>query len=128
MKLHPILTAFIGEVSNGRLARLAFLWRFLLIILVFMTVAIGLGMTGGIASRAVLFLLFSAMLCFAMVNLLAKRIRHIGISGWIGVGVLMGTGILVAIALPGPVEFVYATATIAALGILPGRSKLQSPG
>lgn len=121
MKYRSVLTTFVGDVSQGQLGRGAFFWRLVLIIAIFLAISIGLGLTGGIAGWAAFYIPISALLCFAALNILAKRFRDIGLSGWIGVCAVLGLGVLLALAVPGPVEIFYALAALVGLSALPGR-------
>ncbi|MEL6620906.1 MAG: DUF805 domain-containing protein [Pseudomonadota bacterium] len=126
MKHGSVLATFFGGLSGGQLGRGAFFWRLCLIVAVFLAISVGLGMTGGIAGWAAFYIPVSALLCFAALNILAKRFRDIGLSGWIGVGVVLGIGVLLALVVPGPVEIFYGLAAILGLSVFPGRYVTRS--
>ena len=98
-----MLTALFGDITNGRLQRLPFLGYSVLVTLLFfgfvfaVVFAIGAGekLIGGDLQQAqdtlaqalgipfiIVFALFMAVMLFVQMNLMAKRIRDMGLPGW----------------------------------------------
>ena len=98
-----MLTAFFGDITNGRLQRLPFLGYSLLVTLLFfgfmfaVVFAMGAGekLIGGDLQQAqatlaqalgvpfiIIFAVFMAVVLFVQANLMAKRIRDMGLPGW----------------------------------------------
>jgi uncharacterized membrane protein YhaH (DUF805 family) len=98
-----MLTTFFGDITNGRLQRLPFLGYLLLVILLFfgfvfaVIFAMGAGekLIGGDLQQAqatlaqtlgipfvIIFAVFMAVVLFVQANLMAKRIRDMGLPGW----------------------------------------------
>ena len=98
-----MLTALFGDITNGRLQRLPFLGYSVLVTLLFfgfvfgVVFAIGAGekLIGGDLQQAqdtlaqalgipfiIIFALFMAVMIFVQMNLMAKRIRDMGLPGW----------------------------------------------
>ena len=92
-----------GDISNGRLQRLAFLGYIVLLTLLFMAAMFGVvfafgtgeSIIGGDLQQAqdmlretlgipfiIIFMAMMMLLFFAQMNLAAKRIRDIGLPGW----------------------------------------------
>ena len=111
-----MFNSFFGSVTDGRLARLAFLGYWILLVFVVIGIVIGVAVTVGIAEQVIggdlqaaqaqlqqkfgivtilviggVFLLSA----FAGLNLQAKRIRDIGLPGWWTVlGLAIAGGVL----------------------------------
>ena len=98
-----MITVLFGEIRGGRLARLRYLGWSLFLGLLGIVIAVGIGFATGVAENvvggdiesaqnqlrsqfgfpAVIFVVVCfVVLLFCSLNLMAKRIRDIGLSGW----------------------------------------------
>jgi len=120
MNFLSIKTAYFGEVSKGKVKRVAFLgYQMLLTISLFFFVlmsilSIGLGehIIGGDLAQAqqvlrdwltlpyfILLAVFLAVFFFSSLNVAAKRIRDIGIAGWTTLVIFLMVEILVTVII-----------------------------
>ena len=112
-----MLNVLFGEIATGRLKRLPFLGWYALLALLVLMAGFGIGASVGLAERSaggniadaqaliadkfgilgiVLIVAVFAVLLFAQLNIAAKRIRDIGLPGW-----LVLLGLLVVAGLVG---------------------------
>jgi len=111
-----VLTVLFGDIKNGRLQRLPYLGYSVLITVLVMAVMMGIvaaivgaeKLVGGDLQQAqaaiaqsmgipfiILFSLFMVVMVFIQLNLMAKRIRDMGLPGWwIALAVLIIAGLI----------------------------------
>jgi uncharacterized membrane protein YhaH (DUF805 family) len=98
-----MLKVYFAEFTNGRLSRIQYLGYAVFLVALMLAIGIGLGATAGIAEHmmggelqeaqsklankyggivTVLVMLLFLLLLVAKLNIMAKRIRDIGLSGW----------------------------------------------
>ena len=106
-----------GEISSGRLLRLPYLGWSVLVGVLGLAIAIGIGLAIGVAEQIVggdlqsaqtqltqqfgipaIILVFAlyAVLLFASLNVMAKRLRDIGLPGWWAVVAIAIIGMLIS--------------------------------
>ena len=112
-----MLSAYYGHIPDGRLKRLPYLGYCLLLTVIGILIAFGVGAAMGVSEQAigggleqtqaqlsdrlggaaiVLLVVIGLALLFAKLNVHAKRIRDMGLPGWPGVAGILGIGIIFA--------------------------------
>jgi len=111
-----MLNVLFGEIATGRLKRLPYLGWYALLALLVLLAGFGIGASFGLAERSaggniadaqaliadkfgilgiVLIVAVFAVLLFAQLNIAAKRIRDIGLPGWLVLlGLLVVAGLI----------------------------------
>lgn len=132
-----------GDITSGRLARLPFLGYWILLAVIFVVIAVGIGAAIGVAEQMVggdipsaqaklretlgvpsllLISVIAALLLFVDANLKAKRIRDIGLPGWwtlLGVVVL---GVVISLAVSQQAAQGFSSLILLALLLIPGNA------
>jgi uncharacterized membrane protein YhaH (DUF805 family) len=106
-----MIADYFGDVFAGRLSAKRFLIRWAVLVLTFLVAAIGLGALIGITERliggdiaevqrslaenfggpaAIILLISFFAFAFAMLNIIAKRARDVGLPGWLTALVIAG--------------------------------------
>ncbi|HHH39649.1 MAG TPA: DUF805 domain-containing protein [Sedimenticola sp.] len=138
-----MLRVYFGELREGRLARLPYLGYWALLALIMLLIAVGIGFAVGMAqdmsggdmqqaqtmlqekyglAAAILLPLFGALLLFANLNIMAKRIRDIGLPGWLGVLALVVVSILLSSMVSQDIAGLFDTIVWVLLLVMPGGS------
>lgn len=136
-----MLTKIFGDIKTGTLARLPFLGYTLLLnimlVLIMMGIAASLGITeqmiggdieqtqqflankfGGIAILGVM--LIMSLFVFATVNITAKRLRDMGLPGWISMLIIFILATLLGFFLTPEAIQIFQAAIFLALVLIPG--------
>lgn len=142
-----MLEKIFGDLNSGTLARLPFLGYTLLLnlalVLITMGIGVSLGITeqmiggdieqtqqmladkfGGVTILGVMIIM--SLFVFASVNITAKRLRDMGLPGWISVLAIFILATLLGFFLQPVVIQIFQTAVFLALVLIPGSLFNQS--
>lgn len=104
---------YFGSWFEGRIGRASFLVLGTIATSMFLAICIGFGLSGGISNNLWLFSPVAIVLLSALSNLLAKRLRDIGVSGWPATIVLVSALVVAGFVVPG-----YVTAALLSVIVL----------
>ncbi|QNT70526.1 DUF805 domain-containing protein [Defluviicoccus vanus] len=143
-----MLTALFGDVRDGRLQRLPYLGYCLLLLLLVFAIGVAFtvllggseglseAITGGDAEKAkelllqhlsstaislllVATIVIGAAISFANINLQAKRLRDMGLPGWLGVAAIFGLELVITALVGNQTASIFHLVTFLALLLIP---------
>ena len=144
--MNNLFRTYFGDVTGGTLARLQYLGYSLIVGVLFIVIGLGIGILLGVSehlvggniqeAQAVLrerfsalfgiaFVIISAFFGYALLNIMAKRIRHMGLPAWpVVVVVIVASGMAAQFAGDN-VQQGFSTAVLLALLLIPGGASRQ---
>ena len=144
--MNNLFRTYFGDVTGGTLARLQYLSYSLIVGVLFIVIGLGIGILLGVSehlvggniqeAQAVLrerfstlfgiaLVIISAFFGYALLNIMAKRIRHMGLPAWpVVVVVIVASGMAAQFAGDN-VQQGFSTAVLLALLLIPGGASRQ---
>ena len=144
--MNNLFRTYFGDVTGGTLARLQYLSYSLIVGVLFIVIGLGIGILLGVSehlvggniqeAQAVLrerfsalfgiaLVMISAFFSYALLNIMAKRIRHMGLPAWpVVVVVIVASGMAAQFAGDN-VQQGFSTAVLLALLLIPGGASRQ---
>lgn len=142
MSILSRLKPYYGDIKQGKLQRLPFVGYYLLLVIIMVIFALSIAISIGLSEHiiggdlavaqerlrqwlTIPFMVFGAMFtavfCFSFSNIIAKRLRDIGLPGWTTLLILLSAEMLTLVAFSDKVSTGVHSLIFLLLVVLPSR-------